>query len=283
MLAAPYRLEPVRHQDFESLLALRIRALRPSLERLGRFDPDRARERFQASFMSPCMWHISTPQGLRIGLVTLRPTHDALQLDHLYIEPARQSQGVGQWVMHWAKAQADAQQLPLQLEVLKRGGALRFYARHGFSTHVEGEWDFTLRREPTTAPKAVVSALWTHFQARDWVAARALLHDDLRAHWWTSAERFDGAAGFMEANAGYPEGWAICPLHIAQQDDGRVLTIVRVDHLPHRFYATSLFTVVDGQIQRIDECWAQAEEPPAWRLEQRLPGWSRFDALKAAA
>jgi hypothetical protein len=115
------------------------------------------------------------------------------------------------------------------------------------------------------------------------VAAKALLHDDLRAHWWTSAERFEGAAAFIEANARYPEGWAICPIHTAQQDDGRVLTIVRVDHLPHRFYATSLFAVVDGQILHIDECWAHAEEPPAWRLEQCLPGWSRFDALAAVA
>ena len=283
MIAAPYQLEPVRHQDFESLLALRIRALRPSLERLGRFDPDRARERFLASFMPPNMWHISTPQGQRLGLVTLRPTPDALLLDHLYIEPAHQGQGVGQWAMHWVKAQADARQLPLQLEVLQRSDAMRFYTRHGFSTKAEGEWDVTLRRELAASPKEVVNALWRHFQARDWAAARALLHDDLLAHWWTSAERFEGAAAFIEANARYPEGWAICPIHTAQQDDGRLLTIVRVDHLPHRFYATSLFAVVDGKIQHIDECWAQAEEPPAWRLEQRLPGWGRFDALKAVA
>ena len=39
MLAAPFMLAPVRPEDFESLLALRIRAMRPSLERLGRFEP----------------------------------------------------------------------------------------------------------------------------------------------------------------------------------------------------------------------------------------------------
>lgn len=32
--------------DAEALVALRIRALRESLERLGRFDPVRSRERF---------------------------------------------------------------------------------------------------------------------------------------------------------------------------------------------------------------------------------------------
>jgi len=35
--------EPVAAGDFESMAQLRIAALRPSLERLGRFDPSRAR------------------------------------------------------------------------------------------------------------------------------------------------------------------------------------------------------------------------------------------------
>jgi hypothetical protein len=33
-------------EDFEALVALRIDAMRESLERIGRFDPARARERF---------------------------------------------------------------------------------------------------------------------------------------------------------------------------------------------------------------------------------------------
>src|SRR5437660_5430228 len=36
--------------DFEALVALRIAAMRESLERIGRFDPARARERFAAGF-----------------------------------------------------------------------------------------------------------------------------------------------------------------------------------------------------------------------------------------
>ena len=41
---AGLRYEPVRAGDFEALLALRIRALQPSLEALGRFSPERARD-----------------------------------------------------------------------------------------------------------------------------------------------------------------------------------------------------------------------------------------------
>ena len=37
------RLTPATEEDFEPLLALRHLATRESLERIGRFDPDRAR------------------------------------------------------------------------------------------------------------------------------------------------------------------------------------------------------------------------------------------------
>ena len=50
-LAEPaLRYPAVSEADFEDLLALRIAAMRESLERLGRFDPERARSRLQATF-----------------------------------------------------------------------------------------------------------------------------------------------------------------------------------------------------------------------------------------
>ena len=45
----------VQAEDFEALLALRMAAMRPSLEAMGRFDPARARERFAGQFIrTPC-------------------------------------------------------------------------------------------------------------------------------------------------------------------------------------------------------------------------------------
>ena len=45
-----FTFEPVADGDFEALLALRITTMRESLERLGRFDAVRARERFRSTF-----------------------------------------------------------------------------------------------------------------------------------------------------------------------------------------------------------------------------------------
>lgn len=51
-------LSPVSAVDFDDMVALRIEALRESLERLGRFDPVRARERLAAGFAPEYMRHI---------------------------------------------------------------------------------------------------------------------------------------------------------------------------------------------------------------------------------
>ena len=158
--------------------------------------------------------------------------------------------------MRWVFAQADAAQLPLELCALKGSDANRFYLRHGFVKTGEGEWDIDYLRMPPSASVRAVRALWAAFQARDWAAARALLHDDLQAVWWTSGERFAGADAFIEVNARYPEGWTIHLVDVAMLHDGRVMSVVRVDQPPQRFFATSFFLTDDGLITAIDEYWA---------------------------
>jgi hypothetical protein len=66
-------LQPVDSSDFEAMLALRIDAMRPSLERVGRFDAARSRERLTAGFVVPFMHHIVLDGDQRVGFVTLKP------------------------------------------------------------------------------------------------------------------------------------------------------------------------------------------------------------------
>jgi ketosteroid isomerase-like protein len=132
---------------------------------------------------------------------------------------------------------------------------------------------------PHHRDRDTVRQLWAAFQARDWNGARALLHDDLVAIWWTSGERFQGADGFLRAQSDYPEGWTIRLIECERLEQGRILSVVRVDHPPLHFYATSFFTLNQGKIAALDEYWATAEAPPAWREAAALPGRMRFDAL----
>ena len=141
-------LRPVAAVDFDNMVTLRIEALRPSLERLGRFDPVRARERLAAGFKPEHMQHMVLA-GERIGFITLRPDADvvppALHLDHLYIRPACQGQGIGTWALDWAKAQAVGKGCDITLSALKYSDANRFYLRHGFVQVSESEFDLDYR------------------------------------------------------------------------------------------------------------------------------------------
>ena len=141
-------LTPVFADDFEDLLALRIAAMRDSLERLGRFDPQRARERFKAGFAPEHTRHI-LHQEQRAGFVAVKPTEDGLLLDHLYIHPAHQGRGLGGAVLKLVFAQADTAGANLHVGALRGSDSNRFYLRHGFQFVNESEWDIYYLRQPT--------------------------------------------------------------------------------------------------------------------------------------
>jgi GNAT superfamily N-acetyltransferase len=125
-------LQPVLATDFEAMLALRIDAMRPSLERVGRFDVARSRERLSAGFFPQYMQHILL-DGERVGFFTLKPEgEDALRLDHLYLRSKASGQGIGAWVLSQVLAQARESGLTVKLTALKESDANRFYLRHGF-------------------------------------------------------------------------------------------------------------------------------------------------------
>ena len=271
VLDAGLALQPAAAADFEALLALRIRAMQPSLQALGRFDPARARERFLSTFAAEHMHHI-VRAGQRVGCVSLRPKPNALRMDHLYIEPSAQNQGVGAWVMDWAQSLADLRQVPLELAALQGSDANRFYQRHGFVEVGRSDFDIEYRRAPAANPLQVVRQLWALFQARDWVAARQLMHSDLTAQWWASGETLQGADTFIAVNAEYPEGWTIHLLNVYPLQDGRVQALVHVAHTPNHFLVHSTARVRQGLLAHIEELWATCEAPPAWRTAQRFPG-----------
>jgi GNAT superfamily N-acetyltransferase len=126
--------------DAEALVALRILAMRESLERTGRFDPVRSRERFLSAFAPQFTRHILV-DGDRVGFVVVRPDGDGLLLDHLYIDPRFQNRGVGASVLATVFAEADALGVQLRVGALRGSDSNRFYLRHGFQLVKQEEWD----------------------------------------------------------------------------------------------------------------------------------------------
>ncbi|MFG6461383.1 GNAT family N-acetyltransferase [Roseateles sp. DXS20W] len=135
-------LAPVVDADFEAMLALRIEALRESLERLGRFNPDVARARLKSQFRPEWMQHLVV-DGERVGYFTVEPHDGELRLHHLYLKPAAQGQGLGAWVLNRVKSRG----LPITLAALRDSRANGFYLRHGFRVVEEQAFDIEYRWE----------------------------------------------------------------------------------------------------------------------------------------
>ena len=134
-------------EDADALATLRLEAMRESLERIGRFDAVRARERFLGGFDPQHTRHI-VAGGQRVGFVVVRPVDGGLLLDHLYIAPEFQRRGIGAAVLAAVFAQADARAQPLRVGALKDSASNRFYQRHGFELVERAEWDNYYARPP---------------------------------------------------------------------------------------------------------------------------------------
>jgi len=136
--------------DVEALLSLRLRAMRGSLERVGRFDPDRARARFLASFQ-PDLMRLAYLDEEFVGCVTVREEQlSASWIEHFYIEPEYQSRGFGGRIMLRLIDEAEAQRRVLRLAVLRDSDADRFYRRYGFVEVRREEWDIFYERRPAS-------------------------------------------------------------------------------------------------------------------------------------
>jgi ribosomal protein S18 acetylase RimI-like enzyme len=147
MTPAVIGYEPAALEDLDALVALRIEAMRESLERIGRFDPTRARERFTVGFEPACTRHI-VANGQRVGFIVVKQEAKGLLLDHLYLHPGQQGQGIGGRVLADLLADADARHLPVHVAALRESASNAFYIRHGFHPISESEWDIFYRRDP---------------------------------------------------------------------------------------------------------------------------------------
>lgn len=134
-----FALAPAEPDDLEALVALRIAAMRPSLERVGRFDPDRARKRLVDGFQPGVTRRIEVDGDLAGGVAMGPVAYGDLWLEHFYLFPEHQGRGLGEAVMRLLMAEADAAGAAVRLSVLVESPANRFYPRFGFTeTRREG-------------------------------------------------------------------------------------------------------------------------------------------------
>ena len=120
--------------DLDWIVEVRAAVLRDDLERLGRFDPVRVRQRMRDGFRKENT-RVIVYDGSDVGSVSVRREPDARWLEHFSIIPALQGQGIGTRVLELIlREQAET---PLRLNVLSGSRARRMYERHGFVADTE--------------------------------------------------------------------------------------------------------------------------------------------------
>ena len=133
--------------DVDRVAELRAEVLRPDLERLGRYDPVRVRRRLRDAF-APQHTSIIEVRDEFAGCVSLRPDGDAHWLEHFYLSPQLQGEGIGTSVLRTLLRACDRDGTTVRLNVLQGSPARRLYEREGFMLDTEDAVDVFMRRAP---------------------------------------------------------------------------------------------------------------------------------------
>jgi GNAT superfamily N-acetyltransferase len=137
-------LRPAVELDAHWIAELRAVALRADLERLGRFDPIRVRQRFLLAF-DPALTKVVLVDGPEAGSVAVRPDADSLWIEHFYVAADLQGRGVGSRVLRRLLTD-HASQRTFRLNVLQGSRARALYERNGFVVESEDPVDVFMVR-----------------------------------------------------------------------------------------------------------------------------------------
>jgi [ribosomal protein S5]-alanine N-acetyltransferase len=151
LLRSDHFLIEFRHanlSDLEPLASIRDDAMRPSLETVGRYDPDRVRQRLIYTFLPQYTQLIVRADNV-IGFFALRPVDEQLFLDHLYIEPESQGIGIGGIAINRIFEIASKDNKTIRVGALIGSDSNRFYTSHGFVLVSSGQFDHYYERRWT--------------------------------------------------------------------------------------------------------------------------------------
>ncbi|MDT0547978.1 MULTISPECIES: GNAT family N-acetyltransferase [Streptomyces] len=146
--AVRWALRSAAMADVEAVAELRAAVMRADLERLGRYDEHRVRQRLRDSFSTEYTSIIMVGRELA-GCVTLRPADGRQWLEHFYLAPHQQGRGLGSAVLRTVLERTDAQGAAVALKVLQGSAARRLYERHGFVMEAQDPIDVLMVRPPS--------------------------------------------------------------------------------------------------------------------------------------
>ncbi|WP_026151266.1 GNAT family N-acetyltransferase [Streptomyces prunicolor] len=155
---ADWEIRPASAADVNAIAELRAVVMRGDLERLGRYDERRVRQRLRDGFVAEWTWVIEVG-GAFAGCVALRPDGDARchWLEHFYVGAQHQGRGIGSGVLGELLERCDRGEVDggggigvgvgvVRLNVLQGSPARRLYERYGFVVEAEDAVDVFMVR-----------------------------------------------------------------------------------------------------------------------------------------
>ena len=139
-----WSLRAALESDVRWISELRAVVLRPDLERLGRFDPVRVRQRFLSAF-DPGATQVVLVGGREAGSIAVRPDAGSLWIEHFYLRANCQGKGIGSRVLH-RLLDDNCGDRPFRLNVLRGSRAQALYERHGFTVESQDAVDVFMVR-----------------------------------------------------------------------------------------------------------------------------------------
>ena len=161
------KFEDCSLHDACALAELRASAMKPGLQKIGRFDEERVRSRFLDSFVPADTKKILVNEIL-CGFFVVKHNPGHLYLDHLYVDPDYQNRGIGGVVLEHVVRLSEQLKLPVRLGALKQSRANEFYRKHGFVRTHEDAYDIYYERSAVIE----VCLLYTSPSPRDGLLSR---------------------------------------------------------------------------------------------------------------
>lgn len=143
-----YAFTPAGPEHLAALTDLRLAVMADSFNRIGRFDPERARVWFADTYR-PETTRLILVDGEMAGCVAFHPVETGvLKLEHFYLDPRWQGRGLGTVILDGLLAEADAMGAQVILTVLRQSDAQRLYERRGFVVTGRDDLDVYMARPP---------------------------------------------------------------------------------------------------------------------------------------
>ncbi len=178
----PFIIYAAEPHDADLLANIRVEAMRESLEAVGRFDPERVRERFLQNFVPASTFKLMRGTYV-LGFYTLLEQRSHLELDHLCLLPEAQGEGVGTEVLSHVKAMAYVAGKPIHLDAVQHSRANHFYRRNGFrmihSEDLDNYYELSLEHIEPGTPAFILKRA----ELADAVQLADLRHDAMKNEW----------------------------------------------------------------------------------------------------